>query len=113
VLTNPDDISVAVTSGILFSTTASLVSLFAPKLHLTLTKGAIVKALNSKLGMSAYNVLAANLTFYVQKNSSAILRGSESSAVSSEMMVPQLIQVAEVRHPRLLLPQLEQQTQTQ
>jgi predicted outer membrane repeat protein len=49
VLTNPDDISVAVTSGILFSTTASLISLFAPKLHLTLTKGAIVKALNSKL----------------------------------------------------------------
>jgi predicted outer membrane repeat protein len=49
VLTDPTEISITVTSGILFSTTMSLLVLFIPKLHLTLRKGAIVRALRKSI----------------------------------------------------------------
>jgi hypothetical protein len=50
VLQYPNEQSITVAAGILFSTSASLIVLFGPKLNLSLHKGAIVKALNENIG---------------------------------------------------------------
>lgn len=50
VLSDPDSIAIAVTAGILFETTMSLLILFAPKMHLTLNEGIILATLKKQAG---------------------------------------------------------------
>jgi hypothetical protein len=48
VLADPDSIAIAVTAGILFETTMSLLILFAPKMYLTLNEGVILATLKKQ-----------------------------------------------------------------
>ena len=50
VLADPDSIAIAVTAGILFETTMSLLILFAPKMYLTLNEGVILATLKKQAG---------------------------------------------------------------
>ena len=58
VLTDPDSIAIAVTAGIFFETTMSLLILFAPKMYLTLNEGVILSTLKKQAGMCTANQIA-------------------------------------------------------
>jgi predicted outer membrane repeat protein len=93
VLQYPNEQSITVAAGILFSTSASLIVLFGPKLNLSLHKGAIVKALNENI-----EKLERDLA-WMKKQRSEFHGSSKSSDRSVKMTTTNVLTETNVQTP--------------